>query len=64
MRESLAPCPFSALFAAHPLAQHPDSAVALEELRTMFGFLQSMGALGPIVFDLRWGCQPMGHWTC
>ncbi|EFN53142.1 hypothetical protein CHLNCDRAFT_36479 [Chlorella variabilis] len=38
--------------AAHPLAQHPDSAVALEELRTMFGFLQSMGALGPIVFDL------------
>ncbi|KAL4421027.1 hypothetical protein ABPG77_007502 [Micractinium sp. CCAP 211/92] len=38
--------------AAHPLAQHPESAAALEELRTLFGFLDSMGALGPIVFDL------------
>ncbi|PRW59901.1 histidyl-tRNA synthetase isoform B [Chlorella sorokiniana] len=38
--------------ASHPLAQHAESAAALEELRTLFGFLEAMGALGPIVFDL------------
>lgn len=42
--------------AGHPLAQHAESAAALEELRTLFGFLEAMGALGPIVFDLRWVC--------
>ncbi len=47
--------------AAHPLAQHPESAAALEELRTLFGFLDSMGALGPIVFDLRWGGAKQGE---
>eukprot|EP00887_Chlorella_sp_A99_P006734 scaffold3.g6734.t1 len=36
----------------HPLAQHSDSAAALADLRTLFGFLGSMGALGPITFDL------------
>ena len=34
------------------LAQHPGSAAALTELRTLFEFLDAMGALGPIVFDL------------
>lgn len=51
-------CPFAPP-AAHPLAQHPESAAALEELRTLFGFLGSMGALGPIVFDLR--CEGPGR---
>lgn len=37
---------------AHPLALHPESASALAELRTLFDFLQAMGALGPITFDL------------
>ena len=47
----------AAPLAGHPLAQHAESAAALEELRTLFGFLEAMGALGPIVFDLRWGMQ-------
>ncbi|KAL4859038.1 Histidine--tRNA ligase [Chlorella vulgaris] len=38
--------------AAHPLAQHAESAAALEELGALFGFLDALGALGPIVFDL------------
>lgn len=45
--------------AGHPLAQHAESAAALEELRTLFAFLEAMGALGPIVFDLR--CAGAGH---
>jgi histidyl-tRNA synthetase len=36
----------------HPLAVHPDSATALEELKVLFEFLEGMNALGPIVFDL------------
>ena len=36
----------------HPLAQHPDSAAALEEMSSLFGFLSAMDALGPISFDL------------
>ena len=40
--------------AMHPLALHAESSAALEELRLLFGFLQSLGALGPITFDLRW----------
>jgi histidyl-tRNA synthetase len=38
--------------AEHALAQHPDSKAALDELSLLFGFLGSMGALGPITFDL------------
>ena len=38
--------------AAHPLAIHPDSAAALAELRTLFEYLEEMGALDRIVFDL------------
>ena len=45
--------------AAHLLSQHPDSAAALAELRLLFGFLEAMGALQPIVFDLR--CECSGH---
>lgn len=45
-------CPMCAT-AAHPLAQHAESAAALEELGALFGFLDALGALGPIVFDLR-----------
>ena len=44
-------CP-PCLHAEHPLAQHPDSKAALEELGLLFGFLDSMCALGPITFDL------------
>ncbi|KAF8060498.1 histidine--tRNA ligase [Scenedesmus sp. PABB004] len=36
----------------HPLAAHPDSAAALSELRSLFDFLDALGALGPISFDL------------
>ena len=36
----------------HPLACHPESAAALLDLRVLFGFLSSMDALGPVVFDL------------
>jgi histidyl-tRNA synthetase len=36
----------------HPLAIHPESAAALAELKILFEFLEGMGALGPIVFDL------------
>eukprot|EP00879_Flechtneria_rotunda_P023604 GHRR01024971.1.p1 GENE.GHRR01024971.1~~GHRR01024971.1.p1 ORF type:complete len:278 (+),score=104.36 GHRR01024971.1:801-1634(+) len=38
--------------ADHPLAQHPHSAAALAELSMLFDFLEAMGALGPISFDL------------
>lgn len=38
--------------ASHPLAIHAESAAALVELGTLFEFLDDMGALGPIVFDL------------
>ncbi len=38
--------------ASHPLSLHAGSAAALAELRTLFGFLEAMGALSPIVFDL------------
>ena len=37
---------------AHALSIHPGSRAALEELQTLFSFLEAMGALGPIVFDL------------
>ena len=37
---------------AHALSLHPGSRAALEELQTLFSFLEAMGALGPIVFDL------------
>ena len=36
----------------HALSLHAGSAAALAELRTLFEFLDAMGALGPIVFDL------------
>lgn len=36
----------------HPLGEHPESRAALEEMRTLFKFLQAMGALGSISFDL------------
>ena len=36
----------------HALSLHAGSAAALSELRTLFEFLDAMGALGPIVFDL------------
>ena len=49
-------CPFELLAVLtapeHALAIHPGSAVALGELRTLFEFLEAMGALGPITFDL------------
>ncbi|KAL6750380.1 hypothetical protein V8C86DRAFT_855743 [Haematococcus lacustris] len=35
-----------------PLYQHPGSKEALEELRLLFSFLQAMGALGSLTFDL------------
>ncbi|GBF98090.1 histidyl-tRNA synthetase [Raphidocelis subcapitata] len=38
--------------ADHPLARHPDSAAALAELDALFGYLEAMGALHRIVFDL------------
>ena len=38
--------------AHHPLAQHSDSAAALEELGILFDFLDDMNALDTIVFDL------------
>ena len=38
--------------AEHALALHPGSAAALGELRLLFGYLSSMGALGSVVFDL------------
>lgn len=38
--------------AEHPLAQHPDSGAALAELGTLFDFLDALGALEPISFDL------------
>jgi histidyl-tRNA synthetase len=38
--------------AGHPLAEHPDSKAALEELRLLFEYLGAMGALGSISFDL------------
>jgi len=38
--------------ADHPLSQHPDSAAALSELAALFSYLESMGALHRIVFDL------------
>jgi hypothetical protein len=36
----------------HPLGAHPGAAAALAELRTLFGYLEALGALGPISFDL------------
>jgi hypothetical protein len=36
----------------HPLARHPDSAAALAELGTLFGYLEALGGLHRIVFDL------------
>lgn len=36
----------------HALYAHPDSRAALDELVVLFDFLEAMGALGPIVFDL------------
>ena len=36
----------------HALAEHPGSAAALAELGLLFGYLDAMGALGRIVFDL------------
>ena len=38
--------------ASHPLAIHPESAAALADLGILFEFLEDMGALGPITFDL------------
>ncbi|GAX86539.1 hypothetical protein CEUSTIGMA_g13946.t1, partial [Chlamydomonas eustigma] len=38
--------------AEHPLSQHAGSAAALIDLCTLFEFLDAMGVLGPIVFDL------------
>ncbi|GAX85666.1 hypothetical protein CEUSTIGMA_g13081.t1 [Chlamydomonas eustigma] len=40
------------LQSTHPLSQHAGSAAAWSDLRTLFEFLDAMGALGPIVFDL------------
>lgn len=37
---------------SHPLAQHPHSAAALDELSILFDFLDDMNALHPISFDL------------
>jgi histidyl-tRNA synthetase len=37
---------------SHPLANHPDSAAALEEMSLLFEFLDVMGALTPFSFDL------------
>lgn len=39
-------------FADHPLAQHPDSKAALDELAVLFGFLEAMGGLERLTFDL------------
>jgi histidyl-tRNA synthetase len=36
----------------HALAQHPESAAALAELSLLFDYLEALGALGPISFDL------------
>eukprot|EP00775_Hariotina_reticulata_P012337 gene12337-12470_t len=36
----------------HPLAQNPDSAAALQEMGLLFEYLEALGALGPISFDL------------
>jgi len=38
--------------ASHPLAQHASSAAALSELGILFEFLEGMGALDQIIFDL------------
>jgi histidyl-tRNA synthetase len=40
------------LLSTSPLSQHEDAKAALEELRVLFRFLESMRALGPIVLDL------------
>jgi len=37
---------------SHPLANHPDSAAALEEMSLLFDFLDVMGAITPFSFDL------------
>lgn len=36
----------------HAFAEHAGARAALEELRALFGFLEGMGALGGVVFDL------------
>lgn len=36
----------------HPLNKHPDSAAALTEMGNLFSYLDAMGGLGRIVFDL------------
>jgi histidyl-tRNA synthetase len=36
----------------HALAQHPASAAALAEMGLLFGYLDAMGALHRLVFDL------------
>lgn len=36
----------------HPLGEHTGSRAALEELSLLFNYLDVMGALGPICFDL------------
>jgi histidyl-tRNA synthetase len=38
--------------AGHPLAEHPDSKAALDELALLFEYLGAMNALGNISFDL------------
>jgi hypothetical protein len=38
--------------AGHPLAEHPDSKAALDELALLFEYLGAMNALGSISFDL------------
>lgn len=36
----------------HPLASHPQSAAALADMALLFGYLEAMGALSNLVFDL------------
>ncbi|CAG9463735.1 unnamed protein product [Pedinophyceae sp. YPF-701] len=48
-----APLDMIAQLSAHPdISKHPEGAAAIEELRTMFGYMQAMDCLGPVCLDL------------